>query len=136
MVAAINAGLQQQLFSLIPGDNRWPAPIERGSRGPYVFPFEFDGIAPALCCVTDIVYDEISIHVALRPTKDGAQRVMAWGAGFLAGDATADGWLERRNGAYLQTSPRQFKCRKSLLPILARANVEPLGFVDHGRVVL
>ena len=41
MVAAVNAGLERGLFTMQPGDDRWPALVVQGRRDPFVFPFEF-----------------------------------------------------------------------------------------------
>ena len=48
MVAAINAGLERDLFSLEAGDDRWPTSAVDGRRDAYVFPFVLDGIGAAL----------------------------------------------------------------------------------------
>lgn len=45
-------------------------------------------------------------------------------------------WLERKNGAWLQSSPEELKCRKALLPVLANLDVEPLGYGDRGKVIM
>jgi hypothetical protein len=44
--------------------------------------------------------------------------------------------LERRAGAYLQTSPTRFKCRNHVKPALAAINVSPIGYRDRGKLIL
>lgn len=141
MVAAINAGLQQNLFTLVPGDNRWPVTSDSDERRKRRCVFRFDiGEVPAIGYVSDAGYDELSIHVALWPTKDGDRWVECWNADFAAGDVFASGWLERRDGAWLQTpidvSRTSLACRKEKLSVVAALNVEPNGFADRGRFVL
>lgn len=139
VVAAINAGLDRRLFSLKPGDNRWPTsddPPQGSRRDPYVYEFEFPGGLRALASVSDAGFDELSFHVAICPTSDGKRFVRAWNAGFHAGDAFAVSWLERKVGVYLQTSMDSFRCRRHLIDNLASVEVEPKGFGDRGRVIL
>lgn len=139
MVAAINAALEQKLISLKPGDNRWPGaglkePAKRDTG--YVFRFSFPGGVAAVGYVGDAGWDEVSVHVALWPTEKSEYWIGASNAGFLAGEAYATGWLERQRGAYLQSSPDMFKCRKSRIATVAEAFVVPKGFGDRGRVIL
>jgi hypothetical protein len=139
MVAAINAALEQRLISLKPGDNRWPRAREKDSRGlteSHVFPFVFGNDVPAFAYLGDAGWDELSIHVALWPTREGEQRVAAAHAYFLAGDAYAAGWLERQRGAWLQSSTDHFSCRKSRISTVASAAIAPRGFGDRGHVIL
>lgn len=137
LVAGINAAIDCRLFTIRPGDNRWPnqAPDRYGNRKPHIFEFEIGDI-PALCSVHDAGYDELSIHVALWPTPDSARWLPAASAGFLAGDAYASGWLERRDGAWLQVSTQalrdQFSCRRARLPQVAALAVQPNGYADRG----
>lgn len=133
MVAAINAGIEQRFFSVRRGDNRWPLSENRQT---HVFAFEFGDGVPALCSLCDAGWDEISIHVALWPTIRGVELVGAAGAGFYAGEAFASGWLERKSGAWLQSSTETLKCRRKLLRAVADVNVKPIGFGDHGQLIL
>lgn len=142
MVAAINEGLDRRLFSVRPGDNRWPGfksdPRERSET--YSYHFEIDDI-PAVASVHDAGYDELSIHVALWPAAEGQRWVKASNAGFHAGEVFASGWLERREGAWLQVSSgsptgNSFACRKDRLPTVAAISVRPKGFADRGNFKL
>ena len=138
MVAAINEGIRLRLFTIKPGDNRWPSAVkdDQGRSRAHKITFELAGI-PAVGSVHDGGYDELSIHLALWPTPDGARWVDCMNAGFLAGDVWASGWLERRDGAWLQvpTSPSMgscLSCRRNRLRQAAAREVEPSGFADRG----
>lgn len=133
MIAAVNAGLELTLFSLRPGNNRWDTPP--GERG-VVFEFTFGNGVPALAYVGDGGFDELSVHVALWPASDGRRWVRTVNPHFLAGDVFASGWVERRNGAWLQSSTRQFRCRRDRLALVAGETVEPKGYGDRGAVIL
>lgn len=137
IVAAVNAGLEQRLFSLSPGDNRWPGwSNNRSLSNGYVFEFAFNGNVPAFGYVSDAGYDELSIHVALWPTERGRENVRAFNAGFHAGDLFAITWLERKVGAYIQTTLSDFRCRQRRVHEVASASVEPHGFGDRGKVIM
>lgn len=129
MVHAINAGIRQKLFSLRPSDNRWPGPSREG----WFYDFDLPGNIPARAYIRDIGFGELSINVA---ALSNGNLMKYWDAGFRAGEAFATGWLERKAGAWLQSSPENFKCRKALLPILASLDVEPLGYGDRGKVIM
>lgn len=142
MVAGINAALSRRFFSLRPGDNRWPGARRElhQQQSAHVFHFEIGGI-PAVASLWDAGWDEISVHVAFWPTEDGERWVAAANAGFLAGDLFASGWLERRNGAWLQVSSDtgknwSFRCRKSRLAAVAALQVRPAGYADRGSFAL
>ena len=133
MVAAINAGIAQGLFSIRPGDNRWPAGENQDRREAFSFNFSIGNI-PAVASVQDAGFDELSIHAALWPTEDGLRVVKSLNAYFRAGEAFATGWLERREGAWLQVSSSspEFTCRKHRLAEVAALNVSPRGYADRG----
>ncbi len=138
MVAGINAGLSRRLFSLRPGDNRWPGAQRdpHAQQNAFVFRFEIEGI-PAVTSLWDAGWDEISVHVALWPSEDGERWIDVTNAGFHAGDLFASGWLERRNGAWLQVASDSgknwsFRCRKHRLNEAAALQIRPAGFADRG----
>jgi hypothetical protein len=109
-----------------------------GRREPFVYPFEVPHPRYALGCVEDIGFGELAIRAALWPTDDADRwlRVVADPAfGLRAGAAFAAGWLERRKGRHLQSSPSLFRCRELVLASLAQARVEPLGYADAGEVI-
>jgi hypothetical protein len=131
MVAGINAGLQQEVFGLEPGDNRW-AEVKQE----FIYYFVFLDL-PAIASVRDAGYGELSVHVAVKPTGDAERWIVCGNAGFLVGDGFASGWLERQAGKWLQTSQvGNSSFRLYLLPVLASASVEPNGFADEGPFVL
>lgn len=134
MIAGINAALEQRLFSLKPGDNRWPGATKDyfGHRKVHVYRFTFGADIPALGSIWDVGHDELSFHVALWPTAEGELRIGALGAGFRAGEAYAHGWLERRDGAWLESTPKSISCRAAKLRIVAATTYEPRGFGDGG----
>lgn len=131
MVAAVNEGLRRKLFSLRPGDNWWPGHDDstRSCRGePYVYSITFPGGIEALACVSDAGFDELSIHVALWPT--GNEFVVCCNGGFNAGKAFANGWLERRDGMWLQNITDGLWCRRHLLHHIADIDIAPEGYSD------
>lgn len=129
MVCAVNAAIDQKLFTLRPGDNRFPDNMRRGELFDFVLP---NGLT-ARGSVADAGFDELSVHAAVNPKGDG---VRAYGAGFDAGDAFGTTWVERRRGAWMQSCDNSFNCRKSLLGELAELQVEPLGYGDRGHVIM
>jgi hypothetical protein len=138
MVATINEGIRRRFFTIRPGDNRWPGAKrdQHGRSEAHVFPFEIGGI-PAMGSVRDAGYDELSVHVALWPSADAARWVECSNAGWLVGDLFASGWLERRDGAWLQVSTSSsmgnaFCCRQHRLDEVAALDIAPLGFADRG----
>lgn len=136
MVYAVNAAIRQRIFSLRTYDNRWPGaePESQGHRGTgFLFAFELPDGKPAKGYVSDAGFGELSIHAAVNPKGDW---VRTSDAGFHAGDAFASGWLERKDGAWLQSSPEMFHCRKALTEPLAEIHVSPLGYGDRGRVIM
>ncbi|NEK18161.1 hypothetical protein [Rhizobium leguminosarum] len=133
MVAAINAGIDQRLFSIRPGDNRWPGSEDVQRREAFSFRFSI-GRIPAVASVQDGGFDELSIHAALWPTEDGLRVVRSLNGYFRAGEVFATGWLERRDGAWLQVSSSspEFACRKHHLEQVASLEVWPRGYADRG----
>lgn len=129
LVCAINAALEQRLFSLRPGDNRFPDNMRRGELFEFILP---NGM-PARGSVADAGFNELSVHAAVNPNGDA---VRAFNAGFHAGDAFGTTWIERERGAWMQSSDDSFNCRKWLLAELAEMQVEPLGYGDRGRVIM
>lgn len=129
MVCAVNAALQQKLFTLRPGDDRFDDDMRSG----HLFDFVLPNGLPARGSVADAGFEELAVHVAVNPKGDN---VRSHSAGFSAGDAFATSWLERRDGAWLQSTPEGFRCRKSLLAQLADLDVKPQGFGDRGKLIM
>ncbi|EGJ11218.1 hypothetical protein [Rubrivivax benzoatilyticus] len=129
LVCAVNAALEQKLFTLRPGDNRFPDKMRRGE----VFDFVLPNGLPARGSVSDAGFNELSVHAAVNPKGD---MVRAFNGGFDAGDAFGTTWVERERGAWMQSSDSSFNCRKGLLDHLAALQVEPMGYGDRGRVIM
>lgn len=138
IVLATNEALKQGLITLRPGDNRWPKNTDRDMTG-HLFDFKLPNRLPAKGYVGDAGHEELSIHVAINPKDDdtltaGNTAGSRWA--FDAGDAVAAGWLERRDGAWLQSSDTRFNCRRHLLRELAELEAEPVGYGDKGCVIM
>ena len=132
LVGAVNAGLAQGVFTLTDDDDRW-----EGREARYTF--ALPGNIPLTAIVRRAGWGELRIYAAAWPNPDGARWLGVIGAGMRAGSAVAAGWLERRNGAWLQTPPAltlDFRCRAEAKAPLAAAIVAPDGFQDHGRFIL
>jgi len=137
MVLGVNEGIRQKLFSLRPGDNRWPGSASIDPSKPSegcVYDFNLPNGLPARGYVSDAGFDELNIHVSVNP--NGREWIKTFNAGFEAGDVFGYTWLERNRGAWIQTSMTTFQCRKALLKPLAELAVEPIGFGDRGRVIM
>jgi hypothetical protein len=137
MVAGINAGIEKRLFTVLPNDNRWPgAAVSEHDRHlrPTFNVFHFDvGSIPAIGYVSDAGFDELSIHVMFWPNEKGEEWIRVYDAGFVAGDAFAAGWFERRDGAWLQSaSDFNLSCRRKRLAEIAALEIVPRGFADRG----
>lgn len=133
VLAAINAGLEQELFGLRPDDNRWT-----GKRGIYRFAIG-EGL-PAIASVADAGFGELIIDVLVNPRGEGETSVgvRAW-AGFWAkvSDAYASGWLERAKGRWLQTGAKPMGYfRRDIIPTLAALSVQPNGYAPSGRFMM
>lgn len=132
MVAGINAGIDQGLFTPRAGENSWSQPDPKFGDDPRTYQFMIGDI-PAVASVHDAGWDELSIHVALWPTIEGERWVRTANGGFLAGEAFASGWLERRDGAWLQVGQDpEFSCRKQRLDRIAALEIRSKGYADRG----
>jgi len=78
MVCAVNAALEQQLFTLRPGDNRFPDDMRSG----HVFDFVLPNGMPARGAVSDAGFNELSVKAAVNPKGN---RVTTFDAGANAG---------------------------------------------------
>jgi hypothetical protein len=135
MVSAINAGLEQGLFGLKEGENNFS---ERGG----VYGFDVGGI-PAKAGVNDIGYGELRVSVALWPVVDGLNINVGNPTDCCPRDAPGDlvavGFLERRLGAWLQTSAAgggSLFCRRHRLAEASAIKVKPNGYKDSGKLIL
>lgn len=128
MVLAVNAALDQKLFTLHPGDNRFRDANSAGSS----FDFTLPNGLPARGTLSDAGFDEVAVHVAVNPKREHVRAMSQ----FDAGDAVGMTWLERQRGAWIQSSDTEFHCRKAFLAVLAELSVEPRGYGDRGRVIM
>ena len=129
MIGAINAGLDLNLFGLAADDIRW-------TGDGTTYRFTFAGM-PAIAYVKDEGHGELKFHAAVNPTEDAPRWIQAGNAGFLAGDAFVAGWLERRQGQWLQTSTRPVcTFRRQILLSIAQADIKPNGYLPKGKLVM
>jgi hypothetical protein len=125
IVAAVNAGLAQNIFGLGDGENYW-------SGNGQQFTFQIGGIDA--CAYVHEWYKggPLMLHIAANPTF----RVDLWieneTAGFYAGDAFVVGLFNREHGARLQKAYGKKSCfRKSVLSILSNIEIGPEGYAAH-----
>lgn len=128
MVCAINAALEQKLFSLHePNDGRFDH-----LKGPEL-PFDFtlpDG-TPARGMARDGGWGELEVYAAISPAE-GYPGVK----GFSGGNAFGSGWIERREGLWLQDFSSTFHGSRDMEKFLASLEVKPHGYGDRGPVML
>ncbi len=134
IVCAVNEALRRGIFSLKPNQNYWSS-VDSVTGDNEQFPFDFllPGNLSARIAVSDARFDELAIHVAVNPKGDNVRN---FDNGFSAGDALATTWLERQNGAWVQSRDDNFHCRPHLIPLIAGINVQPFGYGDRGRLIM
>lgn len=134
LVTALNAGLEQRLFGLEPGQNWWPggAPESQACEVG-TFGFVVDGNLRAVASVDCHAGDELSLYVIVQPRRNDI--VPCFWNGLGDGDAVAHGWIERELGAWIQDGGEQFSCRRALQPRLVGMEVEPRGYADRGSFI-
>ena len=127
MVAAVNAGIDQGLFGLRPGEDFWPGAVVASSQADHVYRFEIEGIPGAASVRTD-PWAELHIIAAFWPR----------GESLLRAECMARGWVERTQGPHLQQSSVRnsilFRCSRARLSSVAALVVEPKGYADRGRL--
>ena len=129
IVASVNAGIKSGRMSLDTEGDVDPSPL--------VFQLS-DGmnIATVFYC-NQCPWSEISVTAWVNPINGNLPEAgVAYGMprSDLA-DCTAQGWIERRNGKWIQDGVL-FRCRRSLIKPLSEVHIEPDGFLDHGRFYL
>lgn len=135
LVATINAGLEQGLFGLSPGENWWPGGAPDSHECVVsVYPFVIDGNLPAMASVDANSGDELSIHVVLNPRRSEVEPNMFHS--LSDGDAVAHCWLERHLGAWIQDGGEDFSCKRMAQSRLAGLAIEPCGYSDQGSFFL
>jgi hypothetical protein len=93
LIATINAGLEQNLFTLEPDDNRWGRPHStlwaRDPRHPVpLHPAQQHPGAPS-CLRPQLRRISLGLAAALAP--DSERWIIAWPHDFLSSEAAADG---------------------------------------------
>ena len=135
LVAAINAGLEQRLFGLSPGENWWPGGAPDSHECTVsVYRFVVDGNLPAVAGVDAISGDELSIHVVLNPRSADMEPNRFHG--LSDGDAVAHCWLERRLGAWIQDGGEDLSCKRIAQLRLTSLEIEPRGYSERGSFFL
>jgi hypothetical protein len=135
LVSAINAGLEQRLFGLSPGENWWPggAP-SHPDCSTYTYRFAVAGNLAAVASVDAISGEELSISVVLNPRSADVEPSMF--DRLSTGDATAHGWVERLLGAWIHDGGESFSCKRVALPALAALRIEPNGYSEQGPFIM
>ena len=135
MISAINAGIQQKLFGIKEGENNFP---EKGTT----YEFNINGI-PAKAGVNDIGYGELRVSVVLWPVEGGLDINVCNPTDYCPRDAPGDlvavGFLERRLGAWLQTSAAgcgTLFCRRHRMAEASAIKVKPNGYKDNGKLII
>jgi len=146
MVAGINEGIRRRHFTVRPGDNRWVKTSKEHQEKKNSDRSVDEGIGyrfsigdiPAHAHVADIGFDELSLKVTLWPSNDDTRLsgayAMSRNAALHSGDLKAQGYFERKDGAWLQVSrlgPDVF-VRRHRLAQAADLVIEPLGYSDCG----
>jgi len=141
MVAGINAGIAAGLVTIAPGGNHWPVSADASTvnsgraSGCGRVAFQLDSYE-GLAQFEDVGFGELSVTVVVKPSVLAQRHAQHLFLDFACGEAVAHGWLERRDGAWLQSSPSRFTCRRALQASLAALQVPPMCFGDSGRVIL
>lgn len=139
MVLGTNAALKNGVLTLAPDGNLWPDAIKTKENHfqpkPFALSFGIPGIGFARCTLSDAGFHEVSIHVYLYSSataRDNSYDVSQ----AIVPIATAQSWLERQVGVYLQSSLTQFYCKRDTQSLLAQLQVDPLGYGDRGKVIM
>lgn len=134
MVSAINAGLEQGLFGLSPGENWWPggAPSSHACKS-HTYEFRIAPDLPARASVDAHAGEELKINVQVVPRKGAGEP--SFEDGLESASATANGWLERSLGVWLQNGAHDVHCKANLKPMLANLQVVPAGYADIGKLM-
>ena len=135
VVSAINAGLEQRVFGLLPGENWWPGAPRGAEVGLHTtFPFVFDRDIPGAVSVKGSTGGTLFINVVLNPRIDNGNS--GHDVDLPEGDVHAHCWLERRLGVWIQDGGEGFSCRRALLARIAGVSIDPHGYGDFGSFIL
>jgi hypothetical protein len=133
LVRTINEFLRRGVFTLDPADAPQDHPV---------IEFDMAGI-PAIAAVSDVGHGELSIKVTLWPNAHGREFIKAAALASAhrsgRGGFYASAWLERKTGAWLQTSnglSSVYCAKASREELEAMPWEEPLGFEADGKFFL
>lgn len=129
LTAGINEAIRRKLIGLNEDDNWWPGADERNNCE-YIFSFTLPSGSIAKCHMYLISHGELQFNVAVNPKGD---HLIEFNPKFRAGDAWASGWLERKDGAWIQESATRLSCRKFLLKQFSDLNLTPIGYGNSGK---
>ena len=124
MVSVINAALERNLASLEYSENE---------DQPKQTCFDFALANGMQCrgCVNGTRHGELSFAVCVNHKAEEAPSA---NCSLRTCDATAFGWLERKDGKWLQDS-RNISCRRPFLTHIADLDIEPMGYSDRGKLM-
>lgn len=135
LVTAINAGLEQGLFGLQPGENWWPGGNPESHESvDHLYTFTMEGGHQGVVNLRVISGDELSFEVILNRRK--SEVVPSLWSGLRDGDAVAQCWLERRLGVWIQDGGEDFKCKRALTAQLAALSIPTRGYADRGSFIM
>ena len=135
VVAAINAGLEQRLFGLSPGEDWWPGADPKTHKTMrHTYRFVFDNGVSAVASVDSKSGDELSIHAMLNPRNEDIEPHLS--DGLKDADAIAQCWLERRLGIWVQDGGEFFSCKRATQAQIANMHINPMGYADQGSFIL
>jgi hypothetical protein len=137
MLAAINSGMDQKLFTLKPDENLWKPSGNAYYRDGFLYRFEVNGI-PAYATVRKHYPGNLMLGVALW-LKDGKLPNMRfWAPHHRVAELFAVGTLDRRGAPYLQGRATWgaafFHCRAHRALEMSAVSIEPNGYRDHGEL--
>jgi hypothetical protein len=118
LVATANVAIERHLITL------QCEPVVKGTFDFMIGPY------PVIGYVSDAGYDEVTLKAIVCPTELGRKHPTI----FLCHrdprfcEASACGYLERRDGKYLQIGARTYQGSKEVTRALAELPVVPLGF--------
>lgn len=135
VVSAVNAGLDQGVFGLRPGENWKPVEKTDGLRPDRaIYRFE---VVPGLAAVAAVGWQDhgvISVDVLLNPRKPTSHPMNF--SSLRDGDAFAYCWVERKLGAWIQEGGDSFPCKRTTRGLLAGLDIEPKGYAAVGSFML
>lgn len=134
MVSAVNAAIEQGHMDLSP-DFKLP---DKGVTFSFTTYAANGQSVDGLAFIRDAGFSEVKVHAALAPNELAASQISS-SFEFSRNSikkfckAHAEGWLERLDGAWLQTGACKAYVAADYKEKVARIEVEPIGYKDHGQ---